>query len=85
MSSLITYVKAQGELDTQEMGKLFYEIMVRPARPINPEKLMAMKQDVEDFERYLQEKYVIIKVENIDKFPVWRRLKNIMSRIKGSK
>lgn len=82
MSNLITYVKAQGELDTQEMGKVFYEFVVRPVRPINPEKLISMKQDVEDFERYLQEKYVIVKVENIDKFPVWKRLKQIMSKLK---
>jgi hypothetical protein len=82
MSNLITYIKAQGELDTQEVGKLFYEFVIRPARPINPEKLLSLKQDVEDFERYLQEKYVIVKVENIDKFPIWKRLKAIMTKLK---
>jgi hypothetical protein len=82
MSNLITYIKAQGDLDTPEMGKLYYEFVIRPSKPINPEKLMGLKQDVEDFERYLQEKYVIVKVKNIDVFSIWKRLKNVMDKLK---
>jgi hypothetical protein len=81
MSNLISYVRAQGEMDTQEFGKVFYDITVKPTRTVSTEKLMSLKEDVQDFERYLQEKYVVSKINNIDEFSVWRKLKNAIKKI----
>lgn len=81
MSNLISYVRAQGELDTQEYGKVFYDITIKPTRSMSTEKLMVIKEDVQDFERYMQEKYVISKVKDIDEFSVWRKLKNAIKRV----
>lgn len=81
MSNIISLIRAQGDMDTQEYGKLFYDFTIKPTRTISTEKLMMLKDDVQDFERYLQEKYVIVKVKEIDKFPVWRKLKNAIKKI----
>lgn len=81
MSNVISYVRAQGEIDSQDYGKVFYDFTIKPTRTVSTEKLIAFKNDVEDFERYLHEKYVIAKVKNIDKFPIWQKLKNAIKRI----
>ena len=81
MSNIISYVKAQGELDCPDYGKVIYELNIRPTKTISPNKLQSFKDDVEDFERYLNEKYVIEKVHNIDKFAVWQRLRDAIKRI----
>ncbi len=81
MSNLISYIRAQGEMDTQEFGKVFYDITVKPTRTVSTDKLMSLKNDVQDFERYLQEKYVVIKVKDIDKFSVWQKLKDAIKKV----
>lgn len=81
MSNLISYIRAQGEMDTQEFGKVFYDITVKPTRTVSTDKLMSLKNDVQDFERYLQEKYVVIKVKDIDRFPVWQKLKDAIKKV----
>ena len=81
MSNLISYVRAQGEMDTQEFGKVFYDITIKPTRTVSTDRLMILKEDVQDFERYLHEKYVVSKVKDIDEFSVWRKLKNAIKKV----
>lgn len=80
MSNVISYVRAQGEIDTQDFGKVFYDLTIKPTRTVSTDKLVSLKNDIDDFERYLNEKYVIVKVKDIDKFPVWQKLKNAIKR-----
>jgi len=81
MSNLISYVRAQGEMDTQEFGKVFYDITIKPTRTVSTDRLMILKEDVQDFERYLHEKYVVSKVKDIDELSVWRKLKNAIKKV----
>ena len=81
MSNLISYVRAQGEMDTQEFGKVFYDITIKPTRTVSTDRLMILKEDVQDFERYLHEKHVVSKVKDIDEFSVWRKLKNAIKKV----
>lgn len=80
MSNVISYVRAQGEIDTQDFGKVFYDLTIKPTRTVSTDKLVSLKNDIDDFERYLNEKYVIAKVKDIDKFPIWQKLKNAIKR-----
>jgi hypothetical protein len=81
MSNIISLIRAQGDMDTQEFGKVFYDFTIKPTRSMSTEKLIMLRDDVQDFERYLHEKYVIVKVKEIDRFSVWRKLKNAIKKL----
>lgn len=82
MSNIISYVRATGEIQIDDKQKLLYEFVIRPNRPLPLNKLHELHVDVEDFERYLTEKYSTgIKYEKSDSFSVWKKLKQSIKKI----
>ena len=83
MARKIYYTKlvAENELDTTDFGKVYYEFTIRPFQEMSSETADMFKQDLEDFEMYLMQKYVA-STQEVDTFPVWKRLrmaiKNLM-------
>lgn len=83
MAKIISYTKilAEGELTTDNFGTVYYEIILRPVEGLDTQASEMFKNDLEDFEFYLMQKYVTSKQE-IDKFPIWKKLKNAIKNIR---
>ena len=81
MSNIGYMISAKGNLDSKELGKIYYDFTIHHKSDVNQDTAKLLKDDLEDFERYLQEKYVVLKVKEIDKFPIWRKLKNAIKKI----
>lgn len=84
MAKVVAYIKisADGELLTDNFGKVYYDLTLKPASRLDVKSVEMLKNDLEDFELYLMQKYVTSNVKDIDKFPIWQKLKNAIKNIK---
>lgn len=81
MSRLISFVKAEGTLETEHFGKIYYSMDLRPNSELSQDDMSMLYEDIQDFERYLLEKYNI-KDSNLDKFSIWKKLKLAIKNLK---
>lgn len=82
MSNIVSYVYATGVITVEKGKDVTYNFTIQPKQAMTLAILHEFQVDVEDFERYLIEKYSTgNNYEKVDSFSVWKKLKRAIKNV----